>query len=92
MTSLKPITYRGGIVRFEIPSDWIEEFETSGGGTFYENRPDSGTLRLNVLSFSSKNTPSEEMARSVFKDNPTEVLPSGFLMSEMPRIIGPKMI
>lgn len=80
MTSLKPIAYRGGIVRFEIPSDWIEEYEPSGGGTFYENRPDSGTLRLNVLSFSSKDTPAEEMARSVFKDKTTDVLPSGFLM------------
>lgn len=46
---LKTIAYRGGIVRFKIPADWVEEYEEDGGGTFYQNRPDSGTLRLNIL-------------------------------------------
>lgn len=77
---MKSIIYRGGIARFDIPADWVEEYDPAGGGTFYENRPDSGTLRLNVLAFSSKSTPAEEMARSVFKDHPSETLPSGFMM------------
>jgi hypothetical protein len=46
---LKTIAYRGGIVRFNIPANWVEEYEEDGGATFYENRPDSGTLRLNIL-------------------------------------------
>jgi len=49
--NLKEVEYRGGIVNFSIPSTWVEEYETDGGGTFYEDRPDSGTLRLNVLTF-----------------------------------------
>jgi hypothetical protein len=53
MNQLKSICYRGGIARFSIPASWKEEYEASGGATFYEDRPDSGTFRLNVLSFSS---------------------------------------
>jgi hypothetical protein len=45
----KTITYRGGLVTFRIPSHWREEYEPDGGGTFYNEDPDSGTLRLNVL-------------------------------------------
>lgn len=56
MTNLKHIKYRGGIAEFQIPSHWREEYEPGGGGTFYEDSPDSGTLRLNVLSLSSKDT------------------------------------
>lgn len=40
-----------GIARFSIPVDWKEEYESSGGATFYEDVPNSGTLRLNVLGF-----------------------------------------
>jgi len=50
----KTIVYRGGLVRFRIPAHWIEEYEPEGGGTFYEEGPDTGTLRLNVLTFESK--------------------------------------
>jgi hypothetical protein len=75
---LKVINYRGGIVRFRIPSNWAEEYEPEGGGTFYENRPESGTLRLNVLGFDSTTTPADEMARSVFRNHTIELLPCGF--------------
>lgn len=54
MTSLKTINYRGGIVRFRIPSSWVEEYEPEGGGTFYEDAPDSGTLRINVMGFEQR--------------------------------------
>jgi hypothetical protein len=47
---MKQIDYRGGIVRFLIPETWVEEYEDAGGGAFYEDRPGSGTLRLNVIS------------------------------------------
>jgi hypothetical protein len=48
---LKTVEYRGGVISFRIPNNWIEEYETDGGGTFYEDVEDSGTLRLNILTF-----------------------------------------
>lgn len=48
--SLKKINYRG-ILSFEIPKNWIEEYDDDLGGTFYKNVPTSGTLRLKVISF-----------------------------------------
>lgn len=51
MKSMKLINYRGGIAKFCLPSSWIEEYEPAGGGTFYENKPDTGTLRINVMEF-----------------------------------------
>jgi hypothetical protein len=58
MSQLKSICYPGGIARFQIPASWKEEYQPSAGATFYEDRPDSGTLRLNVLSFHSNGGPS----------------------------------
>jgi hypothetical protein len=46
---MKRIDYRGGIVRFCIPEHWEEAYEEEGGGTFYDEDEDTGTLRLNVL-------------------------------------------
>jgi hypothetical protein len=46
---MKPIVYRGGVVTFRIPSHWREEYSDFEGGTFYEDRPDSGTLRLKII-------------------------------------------
>ncbi len=34
----KQINYRGGIVRFQIPSSWVEESEEDGGGIFFRIR------------------------------------------------------
>jgi hypothetical protein len=45
---MKPIVYRGGVVTFRIPAHWREEYSDIEGGTFYEDRFDSGTLRLKV--------------------------------------------
>lgn len=61
---MKTINYRGGLVRFRIPAQWIEEYEDDGGGTFFADDPDSPTLRLNVVTFRAsrlvdENTPSE---------------------------------
>jgi hypothetical protein len=65
--SSKRVVYRGGIASFDLPASWVEEYEAAGGGTFYEDRPDSGTLRLNVLGFDSESTPAQEMAVSALK-------------------------
>jgi hypothetical protein len=49
MLSMKSINYRGGIARFNLPSSWAEEYDQEGGAAFYEDKPDSGTLRINVM-------------------------------------------
>ncbi len=51
MSQLKQINYRGGALRFSVPSHWVEEYGEKSGGTFYENEPEAGTLRLSVLVF-----------------------------------------
>lgn len=50
---MKEIKYRGGLVTFSIPKHWVEEYESDGGGTFYEDAPNTGTLRLNVITAKS---------------------------------------
>jgi hypothetical protein len=76
---LKTISYRGGIVSFRVPAQWREEYEPDGGGTFYEDRPDSGTLRVNVLTAASRSVEqAEETARRVFPAGSFELLPDGF--------------
>jgi hypothetical protein len=51
---LKTIHYRGGIVSFRIPAGWVEEYEEDGGGTFYDEDSDTGTLRLTMLTLHSQ--------------------------------------
>lgn len=38
-------------MRFRIPADWVEEYGELGGGTFYRSGDDTGTLRLEVMTF-----------------------------------------
>ncbi len=78
--TMKLINYRGGVVRFSLPIGWVEEYEPLGGGTFYEDRPDSGTLRLNVLEFESPDKSAEDMAQQALQAFETTLLPSGFQM------------
>lgn len=47
--AMKEIAYRGGLVRFEVPQDWLEEYEEGEGGMFYREGKSTGTLRLNVI-------------------------------------------
>jgi hypothetical protein len=62
---MKTVRYRGGVVSFRIPADWEEEYEEEGGGTFYEDEPDSGTLRLNVLTMQSPDPVDADTAASL---------------------------
>lgn len=48
---MQEVDYRGGLLRFRVPAAWVVELGEEGGGTFYEDRPDGGVLRLNVLTF-----------------------------------------
>ena len=47
--SLKEISFNGGVIKFKIPSSWKEEYGKNGKGAFYEDAPDTGTLRLQVI-------------------------------------------
>ena len=68
---------------FRIPSHWKEEYEENGGGTFYEDSPVSGTLRLNIQTFkgSTGNLQTcgyDELTRKPFSDGVEIIrLPSG---------------
>lgn len=56
---MKKINYRGGLVTFDIPNGWLEEYDPNGGGAFYEDNPESGTLRLNVMTLKPPTTNSD---------------------------------
>ena len=58
---MKEIVYRGGLIRFQIPENWAEVYGVEGGGMFYGDGPDAGTLRLDVITAKSpKNLRPEE--------------------------------
>jgi hypothetical protein len=50
---MKTIVYRCGVVTFRIPAHWREEYSDIDGGTFYEDHPNSGTLRLKMTVLSA---------------------------------------
>jgi len=54
-------------VTFRIPAHWTEEYEEEGGGIFYNEDNDSGTLRLNVLTFASKTPVTTRTAMSLLE-------------------------
>ena len=83
MTQLKNIFYRGGVTRFDIPASWKEEYEPSGGAMFYEDRPDSATLRLNVLSFSSNGKETgEQMVAGLVTKSGYQALGNGLAIKQ----------
>src|SRR5882672_73603 len=50
---LKKVSYRGGVVEFSIPANWKAESEGDDEGIFYDESPDSATLRLTVMTAKS---------------------------------------
>ena len=62
---LKSINYRGGLMQFSVPNVWIEEYDAKGPAMFYEDNDDSGTFRLNVLTFSAPNPDDLKTAREL---------------------------
>ena len=79
MNTTKEIDYRG-ILKFHIPSDWVEEYDDEHGGTFYEDSPLSGTLRLKLMAL---NTPKG----SFFKDAPSildDIITKGSASIQLP--------
>jgi hypothetical protein len=64
---MKTIRYRGGVVTFRIPAYWTEEYKEDGGGVFYDENNDTGTLRLNILTFASKTPVTARTAMSLLE-------------------------
>ncbi|MBI5760199.1 MAG: hypothetical protein HZA46_16910 [Planctomycetales bacterium] len=50
---MKTVVYRGGVVTFRIPMEWVEEYDDYRGGTFYGNAPNAGTLRLQITTMAT---------------------------------------
>ena len=50
---MKEVKYRGGVITFLIPKNWVENYEPDGGGMFYEDAPNTGTLRVDVITAKS---------------------------------------
>lgn len=48
---MKEIQYGGGLATFSIPATWVAEREPRGGGIYYLDEPDSGTLRLTIQTY-----------------------------------------
>jgi hypothetical protein len=85
--SLKEINYRGGVVKFKIPSNWKEEYEENGGGAFYEDTPNTGTLRLNIITMQAPpdvdgNLPVQALSSvSAIDQNSIEILANGNVLA-----------
>ena len=67
MKNTKVIDYRG-VLKFNIPSDWVEEYDDEHGGTFYEDSPLSGTLRLKLMTLNTPKGSSFKDASSILND------------------------
>ncbi|MBC2844628.1 hypothetical protein [Winogradskyella flava] len=63
----KLINYRG-IISFELPEDWIEEYDDNNGGAFYEDLPNSGTLRVRLISIKVPQSSNNIYATDVLND------------------------
>jgi hypothetical protein len=72
---MKTVTYEGDLVSFEIPSHWREDYDPAGSARYYEEGDDSGTMRLNILTFERKdNQTVEETAHEIFRGQTHEIL------------------
>jgi hypothetical protein len=58
---MKQIFFQGGIAQFSLPSSWVEEYEQDGSGTFFDEKPVSGTLRIKVLEVKKQPTLTHEI-------------------------------
>src|SRR5215469_14325587 len=86
-SSMKQIAYRGGIAQFCVPSSWVEEYEPAGGGTFFEDKAGTGTLRVNVMDLDrSSDDPSlaetaSRLISEIAKTDSVRSLPNGVLIA-----------
>jgi hypothetical protein len=50
---LKNVAFADGQIRFRIPASWLESQEEDGGGVYYDEKLDQGTLRVKVMTFTT---------------------------------------
>ena len=78
LINTKRIEYRGGIITFEVPKNWQEEYNEEGGAAFYEDVENSGTLFLNLITVESPNPVSKkstiELLKPISKNEEVKVL------------------
>lgn len=80
---LKMVSDGSGAITFAVPFGWKEEADTDGGRMFYADEPDSGTLRVSVITAKfpkqkTENSALELLSSLITKDKrPAEVLPDG---------------
>lgn len=79
---LETINYRNGVVEFRIPASWKEEYSDTNGGAIYEARPDSGTLRIKLITVTTPKDVNSETAVDLLKSlrqaqGRTEAMPNG---------------
>ena len=67
--AMKEIRFRGGLVSFSIPKHWVEESERDTTGLFYADVPDSGALRLDVITYKLPKPLSKDAAFEELKAN-----------------------
>jgi len=70
MRELKVINYHEGALRFSVPVEWQEEYGRESGGTFFEQAPDSGTLRLSVVVMNTKGKTDSDALERFLKTRP----------------------
>lgn len=74
----KEVADQEGIVRFNLPQDWVEELEPEGGVMFYGTDVDAGTLRPTVITASWPTDISSgepiDMLRDVSGADPTTIV------------------
>jgi hypothetical protein len=78
------VHYRGGVVTFAIPDNWIEDTDPDDeAGIFFEDAPDAGVFRLSVTTARSPGPVTPEMVAELmaaFASEPghtVEPLPNG---------------
>jgi hypothetical protein len=80
--ALKTIQYREA-VSFAIPVTWKEEDEPGVQGTFYEDRPDTGTLRVSVMQWvGSDEADRNRIAKSILSPGTVETLKQGVYLKK----------
>jgi len=78
---MKTVNYGDGVVEFRVPASWKEE-HTDDGSTFYEDKRDSGTFRLHLITATAPAGSMPTSAADVLKTigqahGRAELLPNG---------------
>ena len=80
---MQKVAYRGGLVTFEIPDNWIADTEDETAGMFYEDAAEAGILQLVITTATNPNTVTTEMLTAMLdsltrsKTKALETLPNG---------------